>query len=133
MATASQIYTLEYVAIMLGEDPEMLAAIVSNEDNLTYGRIVTVCTGPDEILMALTGDGVDELGGMIAQARRSTDEWDQFLDDFVDDPDIITRVKAQTPRQQPGGYGRSPRSRNYPPPCQGGSGVIHTVHESRGT
>jgi hypothetical protein len=35
---------------------------------------------------------------MIAQARRSTDEWDQFLDDFVDDPDIITRVKAQTPR-----------------------------------
>jgi hypothetical protein len=98
MATASQIYTLEYVAIMLGEDPEMLAAIVSNEDNLTYGRIVTVCTGPDEIITALTGDGVDELGGMIAQARRSTDEWDQFLDDFVDDPDIITRVKAQTPR-----------------------------------
>jgi len=98
MATVSQVYTLEYVATMLGEDPEMLDAIVSNEDNLAYGTIIKVYTGPDGIITALTDYGVDELRDMIAAARCSPTEWDQFLDDFVDDPSIIARVKAQTPR-----------------------------------
>jgi hypothetical protein len=98
MATVSQVYTLEYVATMLGEDPEMLEAIVSNEDNLTYGSIINVSTGPDEDVTALTDYGVDELRDMIAAARCSPTEWDEFLDDFVNDPGIIARVKAQTPR-----------------------------------
>ena len=66
MATIRQVYTLEYIASMFGEDPEMLEAIVSNEDNLTCGSILTVCTGPDKIITALTDDGVVELGEMIA-------------------------------------------------------------------
>ena len=98
MATVSQVYTLQYVATMLGEDPEMLEAIVSNEDNLTYGSIINVSTGPDEDVTALTDYGVDELRDMIAAARCSPTEWDEFLDDFVNDPGIIARVKAQTPR-----------------------------------
>jgi hypothetical protein len=98
MATVSQVYTLEYVATMLGEDPEMLDAIVSNEDNLTYGSIINVSTGPDEDVTALTDYGVQELRDIIAEARCSPTEWNQFLDDFVNDPDIIARVKAQTPR-----------------------------------
>ena len=98
MATVSQVYTLEYVATMLGENPEMIEAIVSNEENLTYGAIIKVHTGPDAIITALTGYGVVELRDMIAEARCSPTEWDQFLDDFVDDPDIIARVKAQAPR-----------------------------------
>jgi hypothetical protein len=98
MATIRRVYTLEYVAEMLGEDPEMLEAIVSNEDSLAYGSIITVCTGPDGIITALTDDGVDELRDMIAAARCSPAEWDEFLESFVVDPDIISRVKAQTPR-----------------------------------
>jgi len=98
MATVSQVYALEYVATMLGEDPEMIDAIVSNEDNLTYGTIIKVYTGPDEDVTALTDYGVDELRDMIAAARCSPTEWDEFLDDFVNDPGIIARVKAQTPR-----------------------------------
>jgi hypothetical protein len=35
---------------------------------------------------------------MIAEARRSPAEWDEFLESFVVDPDIISRIKAQTPR-----------------------------------
>jgi len=35
---------------------------------------------------------------MITEALRSPVEWDLFLESFVDDPDIIARVKAQTPR-----------------------------------
>ena len=91
-------YALEYVATLLGEDLEMLEAIVSNDDNLTYGSIVGVCTGPDESSTSLTDDGVDELRSMITCARRSPDEWDEFLESFVGDQDIINRVKAQNPR-----------------------------------
>jgi hypothetical protein len=98
MPTVGRVYTLEYVATLLGEDLEMLEAIVSNDDNLTYGSIVSVCTGSDESITSLTDDGVDELSGMINCARRSPAEWDEFLESFVGDQDIINRVKAQNPR-----------------------------------
>ena len=98
MTTVGQVYTLEYVATLLGEDLEMLEAIVSNDDNLTYGSIVSVCTGPDESITSLTDDGVDELRSMITCARRSPDEWDEFLQSFVGDQDIINRVMAKNPR-----------------------------------
>lgn len=98
MSTVGQVYTLEYVATLLGEDLEMLEAIVSNDDNLTYGSIVSVRTGTDESITSLTDDGVDELGRMITCARRSPAKWDEFLESFVGDQDIINRVKAQNPR-----------------------------------
>jgi hypothetical protein len=98
MATVTQVSAIDYVAKMLVEDPELLEAIVHNDDNLTYGNIVTVYTGTDEAITALTDDGIEELKDMLAAARRSTEEWDDFLQDFVADPDIIARVKAQSPR-----------------------------------
>ena len=67
-------------------------------DNLAYGTTIKVYTGPDGIITALTDYGVDELRDMIAAARCSPTKWDQFIDDFVNDPGIIARVKAQTPR-----------------------------------
>lgn len=51
-----------------------------------------------ESITSLTDDGVDELGRMITCARRSLAEWDEFLESFVGDQDIINRVKAQNPR-----------------------------------
>ena len=35
MATVTHVCTLDYVAKMLGEDPELLEAIVYNDDNLS--------------------------------------------------------------------------------------------------
>ncbi|MEW9855696.1 hypothetical protein [Novosphingobium sp. M1R2S20] len=46
MAAVTSITTLDYVATMLDEDVELLEAIVSNDDNLTYGNIISVYTGP---------------------------------------------------------------------------------------
>ena len=37
---------------------------------------------------------------MLSQARRTTNTWHQFLNDFVDDPEIATRFKTQPPRWQ---------------------------------
>lgn len=98
MATVTQVYTIEYAAKLLGEDPELLEAIISNDDNLTYGTIIYVCTGTDESINTLTEDGIDELRDMLKDARRSEDVWNNFLEDFVEDPDVIARVKCQGPR-----------------------------------
>jgi len=98
MAAVTQFYTIDEVARMLGEDPEMLQAIVSNDDNLSYGNIVSVYTGTDEAITAVTDHGIEELREMILDARRSPREWDNFLEDFVSDQDIITLVKDKGPR-----------------------------------
>lgn len=42
MATVRFVFTLDYVAEMLNEDADLLYAIIRNDDNLTYGNIVTV-------------------------------------------------------------------------------------------
>lgn len=98
MATVTHVCTLDYVARMLGEDPELLEAIVYNDDNLSYGSIISVYTGPEDIITALTDDGIDELKDMLRDARVTTETWHAFLDDFVDDEDLVVRIKAQSPR-----------------------------------
>ena len=98
MAAVTSFLTLDYVARILDENVELLEAIVSNDDNLTYGAIVSVYTGPDEAITALTDHGVQELTDMLSEARLTTKAWHQFLDDFVDDPELAARFKAHNPR-----------------------------------
>lgn len=98
MATVTHVCTLDYVARMLGEDPELLEAIVYNDDNLSYGAIISVYIDSDETITALTDDGIDELKDMLRDARITTETWHAFLDDFVDDAELVARIKAQLPR-----------------------------------
>lgn len=98
MATVTHVYTIEYAAKLLGEDPELLEAIISNDDNLTYGNIISVCTGSEESITTLTDNGIEELKDMLTDAKRSDEAWNDFLETFVEDPDIIARVKNQAPR-----------------------------------
>jgi hypothetical protein len=104
MATVTHVCTIDYVAKMLDEDPELLEAIVYNDDNLSYGSIVSVYTSPEDTITALTDDGIDELKDMLRNARSTTETWHAFLDDFVDDTDLVARIKAKSPREQPAGY-----------------------------
>jgi hypothetical protein len=98
MAATTYVCSVDHVATQLDEDPELLKAIVSNNGNLTYGNIVSVQIGEEDCITALTGDGIEELQDMLANARVSIKEWHSFLGDFVDEPDIIARVKKQPPR-----------------------------------
>ncbi len=99
MAVITHVRTINHVARMLGEDVELLEAIIrNNDDNLTYDNIVSVYASPDETLTALTDDGVEELRDMIQAARINTKTWHEFLDDFVDDADLVTQIKAKSPR-----------------------------------
>lgn len=98
MAAITHVSSIGHVAKMLGEDLELLEAIVENDDNLTYGSIVSVYTAQDECITALTDDGIEELKDMLTWARASDTEWQNFLRDFVGDPHIIERVKSRQPR-----------------------------------
>ena len=98
MVTVTYVRTLDYVARILGEDVASLEAIVSNHDNLTYGAIISVYPSPDEAITALTDHGVEELTNMLRDARLTAQTWRQFLDDFVDDPELAARFKAKAPR-----------------------------------
>ncbi|WP_320196954.1 hypothetical protein RMR10_015595 [Agrobacterium rosae] len=98
MATVTYVRTIKFVAEILEEDPELLQAIVSNDDNLSYGSIISVYNGDDESVTALTDDGMDELEQMLKDARRSPQEWNDFLDSFVDDEELVARIKAKPTR-----------------------------------
>ncbi|MQW88677.1 hypothetical protein [Sinorhizobium saheli] len=98
MATVTHVFSIDYVAKLLEEDSELLQAIVSNDDNLSYGSIISVYTGQDEAITSLTRGGIEELEQMLAHARRTADEWNDFLEDFVDDEELIARIKAKSPR-----------------------------------
>lgn len=94
MATVTHVHSLAYVARILGEDVELLEAITDNDDNLDYGDIITVWTGSEETMTALTDDGIDALRDLLADARRSPEAWQDFLQSFVDDPDLKARLAS---------------------------------------
>jgi plasmid maintenance system antidote protein VapI len=59
MATVIHVYTIEHAAKLLGEDPELIDAIIANDDNLSYGTIISICNGTGESVTALTRLGIE--------------------------------------------------------------------------
>ena len=98
MATVRHVLLLDYVANILGEHPELIDAIVANDDNLSYGSIITISAGPDDTRTAITPDAVDELRELLTDLRRSPDVWDDFLQSNFDDPEIIENIKCHKSR-----------------------------------
>ncbi len=93
MATVTHVFTVDHVAQILDENPDLIRAIISNDDNLPHSAIIAVCTGQEEAIDALTPDGVDELASMLKYARLTPESWQHFLDDFVADPETFENVK----------------------------------------
>jgi hypothetical protein len=65
---------------------------------LTYGHIVSVYASTDPVISALTDGGINELDDMTQTARITTKTWHPFLDDFVDDANLLSRIQAQSLR-----------------------------------
>ena len=76
----------------------LIQAILNNNDNLSYGSIISVAAGPDEWQTAITSQGIEELQEFIADFRQSPEDWDGLLHSIIDDPDIIEAVKDHKPR-----------------------------------
>ncbi|MDR9815170.1 hypothetical protein RJJ64_33180, partial [Rhizobium hidalgonense] len=82
----------------LSEQPsedQCRASHLSYEEEHTVLRIISVYTGDDESVTALTDDGMDELEQMLKDARRSPQEWNDFLDSFVGDELLVARIKGK--------------------------------------
>ncbi len=98
MAAVMHLCSIDFVAKILGEDRDLLEAIIVNDDTLTYGAIVTVHTGSEEAITALTDDGIIELKDMLAAARATDKTWNTFLQDFVSDRQVIERFMCSARR-----------------------------------
>lgn len=98
MAAVTHLCSLDFVATILNEDRDLLQAIIANDDNLTYGAIVTIPTGCEEAITALTDDGILELKDMRVAARATEQTWNQFLEDFVSDREVVERFRGSAIR-----------------------------------
>lgn len=72
MAAITHVCTIEHVAKVLGEDLEMLEAIVENDDNLNCGAIISIHFGSEKGITALTDDGRAIWIGVTVIFGRST-------------------------------------------------------------
>ena len=83
---------------MLGGNPDIHEAIAYNDDNLTYGAVISVYSDPKETVAARTDDSIHEPTQMLADARLSPENWNSFLSAVVSNPDIIARVNEKGPQ-----------------------------------
>ncbi|MGZ2505405.1 hypothetical protein ACVINI_005951 [Rhizobium beringeri] len=94
MARSRFIYTLKEVAVMIGENLELLEEVTANSDNIAEGELVYVRDGSEDGTKGLTENGIDDLRDLLADIRT----WDggirQFLVDEQCDPEMIERVMA---------------------------------------
>ena len=98
MARITSVTTSAYAARLLGEAPDLIDAIIANDDNLDDGDIITIWTGPDEAITGLTDHGIRALRDMLDDARRTPDTWRNFIEGFVQDRDVAKRHKSWKPR-----------------------------------
>lgn len=94
MGRDTRIYAIGYVAKMIGENLELLEQIAANSENIDYGEMIDVATGPDRSVTAFTSRGIESLQEFIADVRTWPGGIRQFLIDQGCDPDIIERIMA---------------------------------------
>ncbi len=101
MARSTHIHTLNEVAIMIGENLELLEEITANSDNISEGQMFYVSDGSEDGTTGLTEDGVNELQELLADIRT----WDGGIREFLVreqcDPQIIERILADELKRQP--------------------------------
>ncbi|MQW02005.1 hypothetical protein GHK46_33305 [Sinorhizobium medicae] len=98
MARPTHVYTIEYVATLIGENLALLEEIASNSDNIDYGEMIHAYDGTDEGITTVTERGIESLKEFLADIRT----WDggvrQFLTDEQCDPERIERIMADEPK-----------------------------------
>ncbi|WOS66916.1 MULTISPECIES: hypothetical protein [Sinorhizobium] len=98
MARPTHVYTIEYVATLIGENLELLEEIASNSDNIDYGEMIHVYDGTDEGSTTFTDRGIESLKEFLADVRSWEGGVRQFLLDEQCDPEKIERIMADEPK-----------------------------------
>ncbi len=98
MARPTHVYTIDYVASLIGENIELIQQVASNSDNIDYGEMIHAHDGTDEGLTTFTERGIESLQEFLADIRT----WDggirQFLIDQQCDQGKIDRIMADEPK-----------------------------------
>ena len=98
MARPTHVYTIDYVATLIGESIELIQQVASNSDNIDYGEIIHVHDGSEEGITTLTDRGIESVTEFLADIRT----WDggvrQFLVGEQCDPKRIERIMADEPK-----------------------------------
>ncbi|SOC47297.1 hypothetical protein SAMN05892877_12839 [Rhizobium subbaraonis] len=98
MARPTHVYTIDYVATLIGENIELLQQIASNSDNIDYGEIIHAHDGTEEGITTFTNRGVESMKEFLADIRT----WDggvrQFLVDEQCDQEKIERIMTDEPK-----------------------------------
>lgn len=103
MARTTQVYSIDHVAKLIGENLELLEEITSNPDNIDYGEMIHVHNGTEDGVTAFTDRGIECLRDLLADIRTRDDGIREFLADQQCDPDLIERImpdELKTPLEE---------------------------------
>ena len=98
MARVTHTYTIDEVAKMIGESPELIEITSANSDNIDYGEMIWVDNGTEEGIKAFTDRGIECLQELIADIRTWEGGVREFLRDEQCEPDVIERIMADESR-----------------------------------
>lgn len=66
MARPTHVYTIDYVATLIGENLQLLQAVASNSDNIGYGEMIHAHDGSEEGITTFTDQGIESLKEFLA-------------------------------------------------------------------
>lgn len=98
MAQTTHVYTIQFVAKMIGENLELIEEIASNPDNINEGEMIHVRNGTEEGITTFTDRGIESLQEFLADVRTREGGIRQFLGDERCDPELIERIMADEPK-----------------------------------
>lgn len=98
MARPTHVYTIEYVATLIGENLELLQEVARNSDNIDYGEMIHVDDGTEEGIKTFTDRGIESLKEFLAEVRTWHGGVREFLMDCQSDPEMVARVMADEPK-----------------------------------
>ena len=98
MARPTHVYTIGYVATLIGENLELLREIARNSDNIDHGEMLHAHDGTEEGITTFTDRGIESLNGFLADVRTWEGGVRQFLMDSKCDPEMIERIMADEPK-----------------------------------
>ncbi|ANK88522.1 hypothetical protein AMC83_PD00282 (plasmid) [Rhizobium phaseoli] len=89
MARPTHVYTINYVATLIGENLELIQEVASNSDNIDYGEMIHAHDGSEEGITTFTDRGIESLKEFLADIRTWEGGVRQFLVDEQCDRDKI--------------------------------------------
>ena len=98
MARITHVYSIDYVAKMVGESLDLIEVVSANADNIDYGEMIHVHDGTAIGITTFTDRGIDSLRQFLAEVRTRDGGIRQFLVDQQCEPEIIDRIMASGPK-----------------------------------